>query len=56
MLKRPATGFIQRLLTLHRPAQRRLPASGLIAAEIIEDLEAALEHFRLVAEEPGPRD
>ncbi len=27
---------------------------GLIAAEIVEDLEAALEQFRLVAEELGP--
>ena len=31
-----------------------LPDPGLIAAEIVEDLEAALEQFRLVAEELGP--
>jgi len=31
-----------------------LPDPGLIAAEIVEDLEAALEQFRLVAEDLGP--
>ena len=30
------------------------PDPGLIAAEIVEDLEAALEQFRLVAEELEP--
>lgn len=30
-----------------------LPAPGLIAAEIVQDLEAALEQFRLIAEDLG---
>ena len=31
-----------------------LPEPGVIAAEIVEDLEAALEQFRLIAEDLGP--
>jgi type I restriction enzyme M protein len=30
-----------------------LPAPGVIAAEIVEDLEAALEQFRAIAEDLG---
>ena len=30
-----------------------LPDPGVIAAEIVEDLEAALEQFRLIAEDLG---
>ncbi len=30
-----------------------LPAPGVIAAEIVEDLEAALEQLRLIAEDLG---
>ena len=30
-----------------------LPEPGIIAAEIVEDLEAALEQFRLIAEDLG---
>ncbi len=30
-----------------------LPEPGVIAAEIVQDLEAALEQFRLIAEDLG---
>ncbi|MDW7644415.1 MAG: hypothetical protein SCI25_05185 [Desulfuromonadales bacterium] len=33
-----------------------LPAPGLIAAEIVQDLEAALEQFRLIAEDLGAEE
>jgi type I restriction enzyme M protein len=33
-----------------------LPEPGVIAAEIVADLEAALEQFRLIAEELGPEE
>lgn len=31
----------------------KLPEPGVIAAEIVQDLEAALEQFRLIAEDLG---
>ncbi len=33
-----------------------LPEPGVIAAEIVADLEAALEQFRLIAEDLGPAE
>ena len=33
-----------------------LPAPGILAAEIVEDLQAALEQFRLIAEDLGTEE
>ena len=35
------------------PLPKKLPEPGIIATEIVEDLEAALEQFKEIAEDMG---